>query len=147
MPIEIINQRRFRGSRERVFAAFAQPEKLAQWWGPTGFSNAITQFEFRAGGWWRVIMRGPDGTEFDNLSRFVAVDPPQRVVYEHVEAAHSFTMTTVWADVAPDQTELTWRMELADTPEHAAARDFIQRANEQNFDRLSAFLEPDATHA
>ena len=35
-----------------VFAALAQPERLARWWGPNGFRNAFEVFEFRTGGRW-----------------------------------------------------------------------------------------------
>jgi hypothetical protein len=35
-----------------VFAAFEQPDRLAQWWGPNGFRNTFEQFEFTPGGRW-----------------------------------------------------------------------------------------------
>ncbi|MBM4119179.1 hypothetical protein FJ251_15870, partial [bacterium] len=36
----------------RVFAAFAQAEQLAQWWGPSGFTNTFATFDFKPGGRW-----------------------------------------------------------------------------------------------
>jgi uncharacterized protein YndB with AHSA1/START domain len=140
VPIEITNRRRIEAARPRVFEAFAQPEQLTAWWGPAGFTSSIKEFDFRAGGSWRVILRGPDGAEFDSRFHFLEVVPLQKVVYEHVQARHNFVMTMLWSEVSPAVTELTWIMSLEQTPEHAAASEFISRANEQNFDRLGAFL-------
>ena len=50
-------------SPRRVFAAFEQPDRLAQWWGPSGFKNTFEQFEFTNGGRWVFVMHGPTGCE------------------------------------------------------------------------------------
>jgi len=34
-------------SPEQVFAAIADPERLARWWGPAGFSNTFGVCEFK----------------------------------------------------------------------------------------------------
>lgn len=46
-------------SPRRVFSAFEQPERLAQWWGPSGFTNTFERFEFKPGGRWVFVMHGP----------------------------------------------------------------------------------------
>ena len=33
-----------------VFAAFSDPERLARWWGPEGFTNTFNACEFKTGG-------------------------------------------------------------------------------------------------
>ncbi|MCA9787563.1 MAG: SRPBCC domain-containing protein, partial [Candidatus Cloacimonetes bacterium] len=35
---------------EQVFAAMSDPERVARWWGPDGFTNTIHQFDFTVGG-------------------------------------------------------------------------------------------------
>jgi uncharacterized protein YndB with AHSA1/START domain len=70
--MEIISTRVFAAPRETLFQVFANPVELAQWWGPKGFSNTITQFDFRPGGAWRFVMHGPDGQNFDRLEAFLA---------------------------------------------------------------------------
>jgi uncharacterized protein YndB with AHSA1/START domain len=147
MSLEITNVRRIDVPRDRVFEAFANPEKLKAWWGPTGFTNSIPHFDFRPGGSWRVVMRSPDGTEYDNLSTFVEVDRPHKVVYEHLQPMHWFLMTMSFRELSPGATELTWKMSLARNAEHEKLRDFLHQANEQNFDRLCAFLDADARQA
>lgn len=51
-------------STAAVFAAIQDPQRLARWWGPDGFTNQIDIFEFRPGGRWVFTMVGPDGTAY-----------------------------------------------------------------------------------
>lgn len=32
---------------EQVFAAFSDPERLARWWGPAGFTNTFSRLELK----------------------------------------------------------------------------------------------------
>jgi len=47
-------ERLIAASPHQVFAAFENPASLAEWWGPNGFTNTFSLFEFRPGGRWRV---------------------------------------------------------------------------------------------
>src|ERR1043166_3986595 len=140
MHMEIVNCRTFGVPRAQVYAAFANPEYLARWWGPAGFTNRIIEFDLRPGGNWRIIMRGPDGAEYDNHSKFIEVVGSEKVVYEHLQPMHRFLMTMTFGEPIVGKTALTWRMLLDRSSEHEQLRDFISGANEQNFDRLEAFL-------
>jgi hypothetical protein len=44
-----------------VFAAIRDPDRLAKWRGPDGFTNRFKSFEFRPGGQRMFDMVGPDG--------------------------------------------------------------------------------------
>ena len=59
----------------QIFAAFEQPELLAQWWGPEGFTNTFEQFEFKVGGRWVFVMHGPNGANYPNESVFREIQP------------------------------------------------------------------------
>jgi uncharacterized protein YndB with AHSA1/START domain len=48
--------------RELVFKAYTDPELFAKWWGPRRYRNEIDKFESRAGGSWRVVQVGADGS-------------------------------------------------------------------------------------
>ena len=65
-PRSIIGTRVFDAPRELVFSAFTDPEHLAQWWGPDGFTMTTSAFDFRPGGVWRFVMHGPDGRDYQN---------------------------------------------------------------------------------
>ncbi len=52
---EITYVRVFNAPRAMVWSARSNPEHLAQWWGPDGFTNTFHEFDFRPGGHWRFI--------------------------------------------------------------------------------------------
>lgn len=138
--IEIVNTRVLAAPPATVFAAFATPESLAQWWGPAGFTNTVPQFDFRPGGSWQIVMKAPNGAEYDNHARFLTIEPPARIVYEHLAPMHRFEMQMTYEEADTGKTKLTWRMRLERSAEHERLKDFLFNANEQNFDRLEAFL-------
>lgn len=121
-----------------VFAAFEQPDRLAQWWGPNGFTNTFEQFEFEPGGRWISVMHGPNGANYPNESVFREIERSSRIVIEHVSPPR-FTLT-VTLSTRGDQTHLAWVQEF-ESPEVAARmRPVCQIANEQNLDRLQSLL-------
>jgi uncharacterized protein YndB with AHSA1/START domain len=80
----------FQTSREipaspvEVFGAFAEPSRLARWWGPDGFHNTFDVFEFKPGGVWKFTMHGPDGASYANESVFEEIEAARKVVINHV---------------------------------------------------------------
>jgi uncharacterized protein YndB with AHSA1/START domain len=68
-------QRTIPYSPDEVYAAFADPIRLAKWWGPKDFTNTFEIFEFKVGGSWKFIMHGPDGSNYPNESVFRVLDP------------------------------------------------------------------------
>lgn len=134
---EFVHARLIDAPRERVFRAFADPHHLARWWGPEGFSSSFEAFEFRPGGRWRFVMHGPDGTDYPNESVFLDIVAPERVVLEHLSEGHHFVMTITFT-AQGDQTLVGWQ-QVFDTAAHRARiATFVQKANEQNLDRLAA---------
>jgi uncharacterized protein YndB with AHSA1/START domain len=136
---DIISSRLISASAGDVFAAFADPQVLEKWWGPNGFTNKVTKFEFHPGGVWEITMRGPDGTEYPNVSRFTEIVPNERIVYDHIEPVHAFSMTMTF-DGKEGGCLLTWIMNFVTPGEAERLGTFIASANEQNFDRLEAAM-------
>jgi uncharacterized protein YndB with AHSA1/START domain len=122
--------------RARVFRAFSDPQRLARWWGPEGFSNTFHEFDLRPGGAWRFVMHGPDGTDYPNHSVFAEVVAHERVVFEHV-SDHHFVMTLTFTD-RDGKTLVGWRQEFDTAAEYARIAEIVDAANEQNLDRLTA---------
>jgi uncharacterized protein YndB with AHSA1/START domain len=79
----IITTRLFDAPRELVFEAFTEPQHLAHWWGPNGFTLTVHSMEVRPGGTWRFVMHGPDGTDYENRIVYDEVVRPERLVYRH----------------------------------------------------------------
>lgn len=125
-------------SPEAIYAAFATPELLAQWWGPEGFTNTFEVFEFKAGGQWRFVMHGPDGKDYLNESLFAALEPNRKIVIEHV-CTPLFTLT-VTLNPVENGTHLSWEQVFVDEATAQAVKSIVGSANEQNLDRLTRVL-------
>jgi uncharacterized protein YndB with AHSA1/START domain len=131
-------ERLFSADPRTIFAAFEQPDRLARWWGPSGFTNTFDQFEFRPGGRWVFVMHGPNGASYPNESVFREIEPDARIVIEHV--VKPWFRLTVTLTPRGGQTHLAWVQEF-ESPEMAAKmRRLSETANEQNLDRLQALL-------
>jgi uncharacterized protein YndB with AHSA1/START domain len=73
--------RTFPAPRDRVFAAFTEPELLRQWWGPAGFSLPQASVDLRVGGRYRFEMQPPQGDLMYLVGTFREVKRPERLVY------------------------------------------------------------------
>ncbi|MBE9584677.1 SRPBCC family protein [Mucilaginibacter sp. JRF] len=135
----ITSTREFSYQREQVYNAFANPEYLAQWWGPNGFTNTIHTFDFKPGGDWTLTMHSPDGQDFYNVSKFEQVIPPELIVYKHLDPLHVFTGSLA-LDYSNGKTRVVFKMVFESDDEYNKVKDFIIPANEQNFDRLEKVL-------
>jgi uncharacterized protein YndB with AHSA1/START domain len=79
----IIIERTLEAPRALVWKAWTNPEHVAKWWGPNGFTTSTRKMEFKVGGWWVHTMHGPDGTDYPNATRYVTIEEPKRLVYDH----------------------------------------------------------------
>jgi uncharacterized protein YndB with AHSA1/START domain len=62
--LEIAVTREFDAPRHLVWAAQTQPELLKRWAaGPPGWEMTVCEMDFRGGGAWRWVLRGPGGAE------------------------------------------------------------------------------------
>jgi len=105
---EIVMERVLDAPRELVFKVWTEPEHVAKWWGPDGFTNTVHEMDARPGGVWRFIMHGPDGTDYKNKIVFVEVVKAERLVYDHVSGP--LFHVTVTFEEHGDKTKLTSRM-------------------------------------
>ncbi len=122
-------------SPEAIFAAFADAERLARWWGPAGFTNTFEVCEFQVGGQWKYTMHGPDGQDFPNESVFREIDPPQRLVIEHFNPDYVLTITL---EPLEGGTRVGWEQTFENDNLAQRIAGVIVPANKQNLDKLTA---------
>lgn len=127
--------RKIQASAEEVFASLSHPERLSRWWGPAGFTNTFDVCEFKAGGRWLLTMHGPDGKNYPNESVFVEIEPPRKVVIEHVSKPKY--LLTILLEPSVSGTTVFWRQVFENSKFAESMREFLMTANEQNLDRLS----------
>ena len=77
-----------------MFAACVDPEQLAAWWGPAGFTAPRVDLDAREGGLYRITMQPPEGDAFHLRGQFTRIDAPQCLVY-----------TFEWEEPDPDDRE------------------------------------------
>ena len=83
----------FDAPRDEVFRYFVDPELLAQWWGPDGFTTPVDQVEVeaRVGGKHHktMVLESPEiaagmgvvvGTGFPDAATIVEISPPELLV-------------------------------------------------------------------
>lgn len=126
---------------ELVWEVWTQPEHIAQWWGPNGFTNTISKMEIEPGGEWELVMHGPDGTDYKNKSVFKEVIPLKKIVYEHVSSPKF--IATIEFEAKGEQTFLSWRM-LFESHEQFVQAVKTFKADEglkQNIEKLNQYLK------
>ena len=105
---EIAISRKLNAPVELVWELWTNPEHIANWWGPDGFTNTINTMEVTPGGVWNLVMHGPDGTDYHNESIFKEIILHKKIVYEHLSFP-SF-IATVNFEAQGEQTLINWHM-------------------------------------
>ena len=139
---EIVMTRVFDAPRRLVFEAMTKPEHLVRWFGPHGWTLAVCQIDFRPGGAWRFVLRGPDGTEMGMKGVYQDITPPERfvstesfddypgeslnaLIFSEKDGKTTFTITVLYASG-----------EIRD----AVIRSGMERGAGESYDRLAAHL-------
>jgi uncharacterized protein YndB with AHSA1/START domain len=77
----LVVRRRINATREKLFAAWTQPELLVQWWGPQGIACPAAEIDLRVGGSYRIANQFPNGTVVWIAGVFEVIEPPDRLTY------------------------------------------------------------------
>ncbi len=149
---EIVISRLFAAPRAMVWGALADPWQVGQWWGPKGFTTTILEMDLRTGGKWRLIMHGPDGTNYPNEMVFTEVIPMERIgleltgCREGAELIH-FQQTMTFTD-EEGGTRFTVRIVFATAEDRDQnVRDYGSiEGGEQMMERLNTHLHERSVH-
>ena len=129
--------------RSAVFAAFSDPDELAKWWGPQGFTVGSLDFDPRVGRTYRIEMQPSEGDPFYLTGEFREVDPPTRLAF-----------TFVYEDPDPDDVETLVKLSFRDRGESTevvftqgrfkteARRELHRDGWTDSFDRLEQLFSP-----
>jgi len=143
---EITLTRVFDAPRDRVWKAWTDPQHLARWWGPKGFSNPVCELDARVGGSWRIVMRAPDGAEYPCGGVYREIVALERLVFTNIATDKDGKpiidgLTTVtFADAGGGKSKLTLHTRGTALVDYAAA--YLQGMEtgwSQSLDRLEAF--------
>ncbi|MDB5763728.1 MAG: hypothetical protein JWQ21_2723 [Herminiimonas sp.] len=147
-PNEIRIIRTYNAPVAAVWDAWTDPEQVAQWWGPRGFSITTHSKDLKPGGTWAFTMHGPDGVDYPNKTKYLEVEEHAKLVYDHGgndDRPPMFRVTVLFSEVR-GKTRMDMSMALP-TPEAAEeTRKFIKKVGgNATWDRLAEYLEKESS--
>jgi len=123
---------------DALFAMWADPDQLARWWAPEGYTTSIEAFEPVAHRAWRTHLHGADGRRLSMSGVFQVVEPSRRIAFtwawedDQGLRGHE-TLVDARFEAAPGGT----RLRLTQGPfDGAAARNGHDRGWTACFDRI-----------
>ncbi len=126
-----------------VWEAWTDPDQVAQWWGPRGFTITTHSKDLRPGGTWVYTMHGPDGVDYPNITKYFEVEPYTRLVYDHGATPDTpalFRVTVLFTDIG-GKTKMDMTMTLPDAEAARKTRELIKQAGgNTTWDRLAEYL-------
>ena len=136
---EIVSSRIVNASIDMVYAAWADPEHLENWWGPAGFTNTFQEFDLRPGGRWKFIMHGPEKGNYKNDCEFIKIDKPHLIAWKR-HSKPLFQVVATFEEVSANKTKILFRQIFNTEAECVKVKPFVVDKNEENFDRLEMEL-------
>lgn len=131
--------------RDLVFDAFSSPDRLANWWGPTGFTLTTHEMSFASGGVWRFVMHGPDGRDYNNKIVFREIVRPERISYVHpgdegVEPVRMEVTVSFVEEEAKTRLTLRMRFQTIGERDRVASEYGAAEGGRETLARLDAFV-------
>ena len=131
--------------RALVFKVWTQPQHLAQWWGPHGFTVPECTVDLRPGGALRIRMTGHG---FDEVmhGEFVEIVEPERLVFKSFlrddsGATYLETLTVVTFAETNGKTNLTINIRVvAERPEAEGPLQGMSEGWNQTLERLATYV-------
>jgi uncharacterized protein YndB with AHSA1/START domain len=77
---KFVIKRTFNAPLDRVWKAWTEPEQMAQWWGPKGFTADVKTLDLKPGGLFHYRMESPQGQEMWGRMVFREIVPKERLV-------------------------------------------------------------------
>ena len=104
----VIVRRVIDAPREEIFAAWLDPDSLAQWMKPGDVSHASAEIDPRVGGKFRIVMQHGRG-DADHWGEYLAIDPPSLLSFTWISANTDLQSSVVTIELreADGGTELT----------------------------------------
>ncbi|MHB8719494.1 MAG: SRPBCC family protein [Candidatus Dormibacteria bacterium] len=148
---QLVIERHFDASPDRVFDAFTDPAQLVQWWWPHGFSCPAAEVDLRVGGTYRIAMTWPGAVEVENQfshamgGEYFEIDRPHHLVMSgrvfNDEQGELFaTLIDLTLDVHDGGTLLTMRQSYFEPLPPPQALAGAEQGWSEQLDKLDALL-------
>jgi uncharacterized protein YndB with AHSA1/START domain len=141
---EIVMTRVFEAPRDLVFEAHSSCEHLSRWWGPRRYEVIGCEVDFRPGGAWRVVHRGPEGEEYGFHGEYREIVRPERIVwtFEFEGAPGSVSVETMTLEEHDGKTTFTSTSVFSSVEERDGMLESgMESGAAETMDRLDEYLE------
>ena len=141
---EIVMTRVFDAPRDLVFEAHSSCEHLSRWWGPRRYEITSCEMDFRPGGAWRIVHRGPDGEEYGFRGEYREIVRPERIVwtFEFEGMPGSVSVETMTLEEHDGKTTFTATSVYRSVQERdAMLQSGMEEGAAETMDRLDDYLE------
>ncbi len=142
-PNEYYLTRIYNAPLKTVWQAWVDPQQVAKWWGPRGFTITNHSKDVRTGGHWDYMMHGPDGKNYPNKTKFLEVVDYSKMSYDHGASDDQpplFRVTVLFTETN-GQTELDFTMAFENAEIATQMKKFIKKAGgDSTWDRLAEYL-------
>jgi uncharacterized protein YndB with AHSA1/START domain len=139
---EIVLTRVFDAPRRLVWEAFSKAELLKRWFGPRGWSLAVCEVDFKVGGGFRFVLRGPEGQEMGMRGVYRELVPPERSV--HMESFDDYpgeSQVTAVFDEKDGKTTFTATIQYASKEvRDAVIQSGMEHGAAECYDKLAELL-------
>jgi len=141
---DLVITRVFRAPPALVFAAWTEPEHLARWSGPEGFTTPHHEMDLRPGGRYRACLRSPEGVDHWVQGAYREIEPSARLVMTHAwenergQPGPETLITVTFTEEGPGQTRMRFRQTGFTSKE---SREGHRGGWSSSFDKLAAHLE------
>ena len=143
---EIVLKRVFDAPRHLVFDAFSKPELLKKWFGPRGFSLVVCDVDFRVGGGFRFVLRGPDGRDIGMRGVYREITAPGRSV--HMESFDDYPgesqVTMVLTETGRKTTMTATVLYPSEEVRDIVLRSGMEHGAAESYDKLAELLQSEA---
>jgi uncharacterized protein YndB with AHSA1/START domain len=143
---EIVMTRRFDAPRELVYEAMTNPEHIRRWYGWSTWTMTVCEADFRPGGRYRFVTRGPEGQEVPFTGECLEAVRPERVVYTEIYDVEPFNqgepaVITTTFEEEEGRTKVTITSRFADkTVRDAVLETGMEHGAAHSYDRLAELL-------
>jgi uncharacterized protein YndB with AHSA1/START domain len=140
---EIHVERVFDAPRDRVFAAFTDPQLIPRWWGPHGTTTIVDVMDVSPGGSWRFVSQDSEGGETAFRGTYREVVAPERIVqtFEWEGMPGHISVETATFEDLGDRTRLITTALFHTTEERdGMLASGMERGMNETYARLDALL-------
>lgn len=127
--LEFTLERELNASRSAVWEAWTNPDKLAKWWGPRGWTTSIEQFNFIPGGFWLYCMKCID----ENQTEWFGQESWGKATFKNINPQDSFDYIDEFSDSEGNSTP--------GMPVSTTTLEFIETADDKTLLRSTTTFE------